>query len=360
MAQPTVADLRQISTFEDLDDQALQWLIDHAELKTLRQDDYLFHKGDPVDYMHIILRGKLHISVMQGKQLKDVGAWEANMITGMLPYSRMKAATGFGIAVEETEVLSLHKKYFIEMEQVSRDMVQALVGVMTNRTRDFTRLQQQNEKMMALGKLSAGLAHELNNPASAIVRSSDILRKHLHTTPEDFKKVILIRLQPEQVDAVISILFAKINQTDLPHRTMMERNNQEDEIAEWLEDRNWDEGYEAAENFVEFAITLDDLEEIDEIIKGQDAAPVFNWINNLLTTERLVKEIEQASLRISDLIKSVKTYTHMDRATDKMEANIHEGIDSTLTMLNHKLKQKNIQIKKEYHFPKPRSKKIRG
>ncbi|MEO0330788.1 MAG: ATP-binding protein, partial [Bacteroidota bacterium] len=288
----------------------------------------------------------------QGKQLREISAMEAGTITGTLPYSRMKEATGFGIATEETHILSLHKKYFVEMEQVSRDMVQALVGVMTTRARDFTRLQQQNEKMMALGKLSAGLAHELNNPAAAIVRSSDILRQHLHHTPDNFKKVILIRLEPEQVDSVNDILFSKINNPP-PNISMMERNNREDEIAEWLEDRGWDDGYEAAENFVEFGMTLDDLEEMEEIIEGKHTEPVFNWLNNVLTTERLVKEIEEASQRISTLIQSVKTYTHMDRSTEKAHANIHEGLNSTLTMLNHKLKKKNIQVNKEYNEDLP-------
>lgn len=353
MTKPSTSDLRRVPTFEGLNDEALNWLIDKAELRTLRIDDYLFRKGDPIDYMHVILSGKLRIKLLQGKQFREISAIEAGSVTGMLPYSRMKEATGFGIAVEETRVLSLHKKHFVEMEQVSRDMVQALVGVMTTRARDFTRLQQQNEKMMALGKLSAGLAHELNNPAAAIVRSSDILRQHLHHTPDNFKKVILIRLEPNQVDAVNDILFKKINEMP-PDITMMERNNREDEIAEWLEDRGWDDGYEAAENFVEFGMTLDDLEEMEEIIEGKHTEPVFNWLNNVLTTERLVKEIEEASQRISTLIQSVKTYTHMDRSTEKAEVDIHEGLNSTLTMLNHKLKKKNIQIEKEFQSDVPK------
>ena len=353
MGKPSISDLRRIPTFEGLNEEALDWLIDKAELQTLQVDDYLFRKGDPIDYMHIILSGKLRIKIQQGKQFREISAIEAGSVTGILPYSRMKEATGFGIAVEETKVLSLHKKNFVEMEQVSRDMVQALVGVMTTRARDFTRLQQQNEKMMALGKLSAGLAHELNNPASAIVRSSDILRQHLHHTPDNFKKVILIRLEPDQVDAVNEILFQKINEPP-PNISMMERNNREDEIAEWLEDRGWDDGYEAAENFAEFGITMDDLEEMEEIIEGKHVEPVFNWLNNVLTTERLVKEIEEASQRISTLIQSVKTYTHMDRSTEKTEVDIHEGLNSTLTMLNHKLKKKNIRVEKEFQDDPPK------
>ncbi len=95
-------------------------------------------------------------------------------------------------------------------------------------------------------------------------------------------------------------------------------------------------------------MTLDEVEEIGEILNNQYVAPVFGWLNNVLTTERLVNEIEQASLRIASLIQSVKTYSHMDKAPDQEMSDLHIGIDSTLTMLTHKLKEKKIRVEKHY------------
>ena len=354
MEQPTVASLRAIEAFRDVPDEALRWLIDQSEIVSLEKGDYLFKPGEAIHHLYIILEGKIQLKIQQGNQLRDIGLWEKNAITGMLPYSRMEAASGFGLAVDTTRILALHQDQFVEMEKVSRDMVKALVGVMTNRTRDFIRLQQRNEKMMALGKLSAGLAHELNNPAAAIVRSSRELKNHLSTTPENFKQVILMRLVPEQVDAVNEIVFSKMNQPEPEKLTMMERNGREDEIADWLEDQGVGDGYEIAENFVEFGLTIDDVESIGEILEGKHLAPVFHWLNNVLTTERLVNDIQEASTRISNLVTSVKTYTHMDRAPDRVAADIHEGINSTLTMLNHKLKVKNIHVEKNFQEDLPR------
>ncbi len=348
MDQPTVATLQAIDDFHDLPTEALQWLIDRSEVIHLEQGKHLFKPGESIHRLYVLLEGRIQLKIQQGNQLIDAGRWEAGTISGMLPYSRMEAATGFGLAVADTHLLALHEDNFVEMEQVSRDMVKVLVGVMTNRTRSFTRLQQRNEKMMALGKLSAGLAHELNNPAAAIVRSSRALKSHLSTTPENFKQVITMRLEPEQVDEVNNIIFSRINQDNRERLTMMERNAREDEMADWFEDQGVENGYDVAENFAEFSLQVDELEQIGDILQGQHLGPVFHWLNNVLITERMVGEIQEASSRISELVTSVKTYTHMDQSPDRVAADIHEGINSTLTMLNHKVKEKNIRVVKHY------------
>lgn len=117
----------------------------------------------------------------------------------------------------------------------------------------------------------------------------------------------------------------------------MEKTELEDEIAEWLERQGMEDGYEMAENFADFGFNGDDLQLISDQVPEVDMLPVINWINQNLTTEKLVNEIGEASQRINDLVRSVKSYTHMDRAPEKQPIDIHEGINNTLTMLNHKI-----------------------
>ena len=352
-----VTALKSVNVFEQIEDSHLEWMAERGQIAQLQEGDYLFRRGDPVEHMHVLLQGKLQLKAQQGNQLKDFQIIEQGQITGVLPYSRMREAVGFGVAVEPTTVFSLHKKYFQEMEQRSHKLVQALVAVMTTRARDYTRRQQQNDKMMALGKLSAGLAHELNNPAAAIIRSASALKKHLRHTPENFKEIISARLDSKQVDEVNDILFGRLNQPPNQPKSILQRSQQEDEIADWLEDMGMEDGFDIAETMVDFGFDVSDLEEINEITKGQYLGVVIRWLHNVLTTEKMVSEIEDASTRISELVQSVKTYTHMDRAADQELLEVHQGLDSTLTMLGHKLKQKNIRVKKMYDNNLP---KIKG
>lgn len=227
---------------------------------------------------------------------------------------------------------------------------------MSSRIRNFTKFQQQNEKMMALGKLSAGLAHELNNPASAIVRSSKALQMHLKSLPDSFKKVTSIKMSPEEVDMINDLLYGKLESDEQVTYSLLERQEVEDDLADCLEERGVEDGYEITENLIDFGFTCSDVELIYDKTGETHFAPVMKWINDNLTTDRMVREIEDASSRIASLVDSVKNFTHMDQTPDKVKVDIHLGIDNTLTMLNHKLKRQNIEVIRNYdsNIPHPK------
>ena len=258
--------IKVFETFENIDDKALQWVIDHSTYKKYDEGEAVFTAGKEVDVMQIIVDGEYVVTRHQNGNSRILGTWGTGSITGVLPFSRMKTAGANGKALRSTFILEFPKQQFTEMVNVSYELVQNLVAVMSNRIRDFTHIQMQNEKWMSLGKLSAGLAHELNNPASAMVRSADELYKQTHKTPERFKQIMTMRVTPEETDEINKILFEKINNwQDLEDLPMLKREERLDDIIDFLEDNDIEDGDDIAETFVDFGMSVEEIEKINEI-----------------------------------------------------------------------------------------------
>ncbi|EOR94287.1 two-component sensor histidine kinase [Arcticibacter svalbardensis MN12-7] len=336
--------LQTIEAIKDVPIEQLQWLLDNSTLVKLEEGDYLFNQGDPIKGTFVVISGIIKLSIKQNNELREITNFESKSITGHLPFSRGKFSNGIGQAILPTELLFLPMKKTEEMIHNQFELTQALVHIMTSRVRDFTALEQQNEKMMALGKLSAGLAHELNNPAVAVVRGSISLKKHLHLIPETFKLIMSLKMSEEEIDIVNVKLFELLNREEKPALTLMQRSNLEDEFSDWLEANQVRNCPEIAETFVDFGFTLDDLDYFKAHIAQESLNAGFKWMNNQLITEKMVTDIVEASQRISKLVGSVKNFTHMDQGRDKQYADIHNGIRNTLTMLEHKIRKGNVEV----------------
>ncbi|QIP17250.1 GHKL domain-containing protein [Spirosoma aureum] len=335
--------LRQFPTFESTPDDQLQWLIDRSEEKHLPEEHTLFPPGAFVDYMILLLEGRIRVDSGANGAGDELLIYEPHSILGVLPFSRIKNIRNRIITDKPSRILRLHRDQLRELSQTQYELTETLVHQMTTRVRDFTKLTQQNEKMASLGRLSAGLAHELNNPVAAVVRSGDTLKTHLRATPEAFKVVMNLKLNDQQVDAVGEVFFKKVDHPS-PVLTLLERTSLEDELTDWLDDNGIDDSMDLAGPMVDFGFTVDDLDWLLEQIGNENLAGVTNWIVNNLVTEKLVREISEASQRISTLINSIKNYTHMDRGAGKEQIQLAEGIRSTLTLLDHKVRSKHIAV----------------
>jgi len=345
--------LQSIAGLEEVPVQQLEWFIASSEIHKLKEGEYLFEKGSSADHLFIQLSGEIRVFIRMESGEREVSRLKSGAVSGLLPYSRMTHATGYGQAREDSSYLAFPRSGFDSMIIENHELTQAFVHMMTSRVREFTTRREQNEKMMALGKLSAGLAHELNNPSSAIVRSAQELSANLVKSPESFNAVLSLDLKPEQVNAITQLMQEQIS-NECPPMSMLERSALEDDIADWLEDHNVEDGFELAEQFVDKGYTVELLERMADAVPQSAVGAVMNWVASSLVTEVLVSEIQTAAERISELVGSVKSYSHMDRGSDKSSFDIHEGLNNTLTMLNHKIKKGGVELVKEYDVSLPK------
>ncbi|RRA99872.1 sensor histidine kinase [Larkinella rosea] len=337
--------LKTNPNFQHVPEAQLSWLVDQSDCLEYPADTLLYSPGDPTDHFYILLKGRIRFYFIQQGQQQELRTAEEGALEGVLPFSRMVESIAYWQTLEPTALLSMHRDHFREMIQNQYELTETLVQVMTSRVRESTRLMQQNDKMMALGRMSAGLAHELNNPVSAVVRSSDTLKSHLQNTPQRFKDVMALRVTDEMVDRVSELLFRKMNeQTGKNRLSLLERSNLEDALLDWFDDNGVSDDDDLTESLIDFGFTIDDLDTLLEDVAPEGRATVLNWMVNNLMTERLVNDITEASKRIAVLVNAIKSYTHMDRGTGRECIHIREGIDSTLVLLKHKLKEKNIQV----------------
>ncbi|RIV18704.1 GHKL domain-containing protein [Fibrisoma montanum] len=340
---PSVETLKQFPAFSAVPPEQLRWLLDRAEEESYPREHVITKPGEPIDYLTLVLDGRIRIDGGPNGQADEIAVYDPHSILGLLPFSRLVKAVSRVVAEQPSHVLLLHRNHLHEMPAACYELTEALVHQMTTRVRDFTKLVQQNEKLTSLGRLSAGLAHELNNPVAAVVRSADTLREHMRATPDAFKAIMRLDLSDEHVDAVNEALFRRLDQPP-PALTLIERSNLEDELTDWLDDHDVPDSLDLAGPLVEYGFKVEDLDWVLDRVGDNNIGGVTNWLVNNLVTEKLVMDISEASKRISTLVGSIKNYTHMDRGAGRENVRLGEGIRSTLTLLNHKLKAKHISV----------------
>ncbi|WP_026631094.1 ATP-binding protein [Dyadobacter alkalitolerans] len=353
MKNVTVEWLRAIESLKDVPDDQLQWFINRGAVLELSAGSSLFRQGEPMPGPFVITSGKLMLSVPRGQELQEAGVLEVGAIGGYLPFSRGKVASVVAEVVEDLSYLLLPLDQLDEMIRSQFALTQALVHVMANRIKESTAFEQHNEKMMALGKLSAGLAHELNNPAAAVVRGSVSLMTHLKLVPETLAQVMSLRLDDAAIGFLSNKLFGARSRSEKRVLSMMERSSLEDDMLDWLDKNEVYVAADMAENLVDFGFSIEEMDDIIVHIPANAISPVFNWINSNLVTEKIMVDIHEASGRISELVGAVKTFTHMDQGHGKQYADIHTGIRNTVTMLQHKIRNGNIQVIENYDTSLP-------
>jgi len=341
---PLIEALRVIPVFEGLSDEQLAWFASNAEDSRFGAGDIVVEGGTPADRMIVIIEGEI-----QGRRQADGVLYSAcaGSVTGMLPYSRMTHYPSTVRATTPTRLAVLHTSRFEEMFRRIPDIQGRLVGLLTDRIRETTRNAQQRDKLAALGKLSAGLAHELNNPASAVRRSTAGLRNALTTLREanfglcreELSDEVLQHLTEIETDVAEAM-------TGSPVMDALDRSDREEQIAQAMEKRGIAKAWELAPALVDAEADEECLDKMKEQFPGKTLDLALRRLAATIEVEKILRQIESAAGRISELVKAIKEYTYMDQAGEK-EIDVHDGLESTLTMLHHDLKN-GINVRREY------------
>ncbi|HVT19120.1 MAG TPA: ATP-binding protein [Thermoanaerobaculia bacterium] len=345
-------DLRRIAVFADLADDELDWLAEHVEELAVQPGGVLVAEGAPAEWMFIVLEGE--IRSRRDQTALDGLVIRAGEITGMLPFSRMTSFPVTVRAVTPLRIARLNAAHFPEMLRRIPALEPRLVALLTDRVREVTRLDQEHDKLMALGRLSAGLAHELNNPAAAIRRTASELRERLATWRQATVELSECGLAPGQMRALAGACHETERREAAADLDPISRSERESEIADWLEARRVERGWLLAPTFAAAGATPADLDGLAAQLPARALPAALAWLEVGLAAEGLLAEVEGASKRISDLVAAVKSYSHMGEGEGKREVQVHRELDGTLTMLAPKARGKGITIAREYAPDLPR------
>ncbi|HRI20455.1 MAG TPA: ATP-binding protein [Panacibacter sp.] len=352
MEPGTIDDLKKITALSELPGEHLQWIFDRTEYHEFEDGTVVMKTGEPQEHMALIIEGVISFYMNKNGTLVhyyDFANDDASGggATGLLPYSRMKTSPGTSFAKGKMRCFRLHKDYFTELERLNPDLIQRLIGYMTERAKSFATTQLQQEKVSALGQLAAGIAHELNNPASAITRISFELTTRLKENYELTEKLLQNNISAQHIHNIRTMVEQKEKENANKKKpSLLQRMQEEDEINDWLEEHGLHDKNLAGETFADAGFTGEDMESMRGDSDKNAFVQVLFWVENLLSSQKVIKDLEEASSRISTLVGAIKSQVHMDRTNDLQPTDIHNDIENTLTLLGYKLREKNITVKK--------------
>lgn len=339
--------LRQIPLFSGLDDFALERLVAMSTELTLQPGELIIREGEIGDAMYIIVEGR--VQVRKHARDGDIVLAErgAGEVIGEMSVLDQAPRVASVLALTPVRALVIDQETFMALLDWSPTAARAILRTFAMRIRSTQAALQQREKMASLGTLSAGIAHELNNPAAAVKRAASQLRDELRRVEQLTVQLDGLDVSPEQRAALKQVrgqIDAGAGQN--VKLDALTRADYESEVQDWLDAHNVPEPWEVAPRLVALGFSRVQLEEWDTLFDDQTLSPVIEWAAARGSGIALLAEIADSAERISNIVKAVKEYSYLDQAP-LQEVDVHEGLENTLIILRNKWKQ-GITIHRNY------------
>ncbi|HEY7486093.1 MAG TPA: ATP-binding protein [Streptosporangiaceae bacterium] len=352
MTTLTPTELRTLFLFERLDDEQIGWIAEHGKVERFAAGDTVLREGDPATCFYVLLSGTLRMARMvAGDEVEITRTDQRGVYCGATQFlvgqtgEQRYAVSMYGVT--DVEFLSLPAAEFAEQVRDWFPMAAHLLEGMFLGGRTTDTVVGSRERLFALGKLTAGLTHELNNPAAAAVRATASLRERVAGMRHKLALLARHDIEPDLLEKLLDVQETLVKQVaDAPKLSAMEEADREDELSDWLDAHDIVDGWDLAPIFVPAGITPARLDEVSEAVGSERLNPALRWLGYAVETETLMGEIEDATTRISTLLSAAKQYSQMDRAPHQW-INVHDGLKSTLVMLGGKI-GKGITLVKDF------------
>jgi signal transduction histidine kinase len=337
--------LKKVGPLHDLKESEFEWLATHGTEVFAESGAVVFREGDPATTMWILLKGEVYVRREHGGPAA-LFIGRSGLITGLMPFSRMKAYGGLGYTSAPTWVLEYDRSLFPEMLQAIPSLTQTFVGILLDRVREITRMEQQSEKLNALGKLAGNLAHELNNPASAAQRSAAGVLEELRVYGHErfnLGRLCLSTENTEKVQAWEDQVRAEAKRLGAP--ATPEQTSREEQIVRWLQQHDIHESWHIAPELAEFGLVPAQLEPLTGFLDPGAMAVVLSQFTSSLRTERIAEAMIDSTARIFDLIRAIKDYSYMDQMPIQ-EVDVPQSLENTLAMVASRLRK--VEVVRDY------------
>lgn len=347
-----IQDLRKSPLFQGLSDEELQKLMDMAQPVSLHAGDILLRQGEPGDSAYVVIRGEFEVQKQSGQSLIKIDVRNPGDVVGEMALLSRAPRNATLIAKTDGEVLRVPQEAFETLLESSTTAAMAVLHWVITRLTQNESLLHQQEKMAALGTMSAGLAHELNNPAAAAQRSASQLRDSQSRWLTLTHQLESAALQQDRADWLDGFIHETTRRFGSPVKLdALERIDLVDQLQAWLEADGVESAWELAPAMVSFGWEAGSLEELKQSLAPELFALSIQWLGLCCLMMGLLSEVLQTTERISQIVHAIKSYTYLDQAP-LLEVDVHEGLENTLIIMQHKLK-KGVTVKREYSADLP-------